>query len=326
MPEGARIDSIETLKAFKAALWKFQEAAQRALGDAESDVNRVLMWVENEQDSYWQGQIRKAEQAVVRCKEAVRMKKVFKDATGRQQSAVDEEKALQIAQKRLAEAQGKLVLVRMWTRRLQKEIEMYKGGVQRFATSLQSELPSAAAHLESLGAKLDAYLSVQPAESGVAGAVGAGAGSSGGAMNRGGDAGAIPSASAADEMDLPIPSIPQEQQIELAALEVDRQPPSDDLPMVISIDELQSEQIVRLERRESGWTLDANESLPHLITKTVRADQAIRARPELGELLSLPVGFSVIMDRAGIVEVLEAGRQAVWRRQGPADRSQPEAS
>jgi hypothetical protein len=325
MPEGARIDSIETLKAFKAALWKFQEAAQRALGDAESDVNRVLMWVENEQDSYWQGQIRKAEQAVVRCKEAVRMKKVFKDATGRQQSAVDEEKALQIAQKRLAEAQSKLVLVRMWTRRLQKEIEMYKGGVQRFATSLQSELPSAAAHLESLGAKLDAYLSVQPADAGVAEAVGGRAGSSGGAMNRGGDAGVATSADAAG-VNLPIPSIPREQQIELAALEVNRQTPSDDLPIVISIDELQFEQVVRLERRESGWTLDANDSLPHLITKTVRADQAIRARPELGELLSLPVGFSVIMDRAGIVEVLDAGRQAVWRRQGPADRSQPEAS
>src|SRR5579871_5329724 len=132
MVQGARVDSIETLKAFKVALWKFQEAAQVALGDAESEATRALMWVENEQDSFWQGQIRKAEQNVVRCKEAVRMKKVFKDASGRQQSAVDEEKALSIAVKRLAEAQAKHVLVKKWARQLQKEIEMYKGGVQRF--------------------------------------------------------------------------------------------------------------------------------------------------------------------------------------------------
>src|SRR4051812_16115313 len=126
MAQGARVDSVETLKAFKVALWKFQEAGQVALGDAESEMTRVLMWVENEQDAYWRGQIRKAEETVSRCKEAVRMKTVFKDATGRQQSAVDEQKALQIAMKRLAEAQSKLVVVRRWVRQLQKEIELYK--------------------------------------------------------------------------------------------------------------------------------------------------------------------------------------------------------
>src|SRR3954447_20171276 len=158
MPEGARVDSLETLKAFKVALWKFQEAAQIALGDAESDATRTLMWVENEQDAYWKGQIRKAEQTVVRCKEAVRMKRLFKDSAGREQSAVDEEKALKIAMQKLAEAQAKHALVRRWVRQLQKEIELYKGGVQRFTTTVFTEVPAAAFHLESLAAKLDSYL------------------------------------------------------------------------------------------------------------------------------------------------------------------------
>ena len=183
MPEGARVDSFETLRAFKVALWKFQDAARIALGDAESDATRTLMWVENEQDAYWQGQIRKAEQTVVRCKEAVRMKKVFKDSAGREQSAVDEEKALKIAMQKLAAAQAKHALVKRWTRQLQKEIELYKGGVQRFSTSVFSDIPTAAAHLEALAAKLDAYLSVQPAVADSAVAEGSAV-----SMNRGGDA------------------------------------------------------------------------------------------------------------------------------------------
>ena len=137
MPEGARVDSVDTLTLFKSALFKFQEAAQIALSDAEGEMNRLLMWVENEQQSFWQNQIRKCEQAVVRAKEAVRMKKLFKDSAGRQQSAVDEEKALQIEMKKLAGAQAKLVAVKRWSRQLQKEIEMYKGGVQRFATTME---------------------------------------------------------------------------------------------------------------------------------------------------------------------------------------------
>ena len=89
MGEAARVDSIDVLKEFKTAIWKFQEAASASLGDAEAETHRVLMWLQTEQDSYWQHQIRKREELVTRCKEAVRMKKIFKDSSGRQQSAID---------------------------------------------------------------------------------------------------------------------------------------------------------------------------------------------------------------------------------------------
>ena len=98
---GARVDSIDALKHFRIAMWKFHEAANSALSDAEGDVHRTQIWLENEMHSYWTGQIRKRQDLVARAKEAVRMKKLFKDSSGRQQSAVDEEKQLQIALKRL---------------------------------------------------------------------------------------------------------------------------------------------------------------------------------------------------------------------------------
>jgi len=317
MPEGARVDSLETLTAFKAALWKFQEAAQMALGDAESDVNRMLMWVQNEQDSFWQGQIRKGQEAVGRAKEAVRMKKVFKDASGRQQSAVDEEKALQIAQKRLAAAEAKLVLVRRWSRQLQKEMEMYKGGVQRFATSIQSEIPNAAAHLEKLAAKLDAYLSVQPAAGGSAAGAGVTGSSSGApAMSRGGVGAGTAGGEAAP---LQIPVVSKEQRAAIAALPVERDVPADELPVRFATPGAAPLSFLRLVRDEEGWALSSLGDASPVFAPPVRAADLLRDRPDLSELMSLPVGISVIIGTSGIAEILDPRRQTLWRATGTDD-------
>ena len=97
MSETARIDSIAELRTFRVALIKFAEACNVALGDAESDMQRTLQWVERDQISYWNNQVAKRAEIVGRCKEAVRMKKLFKSPTGATQSAVEEEKALRVA-------------------------------------------------------------------------------------------------------------------------------------------------------------------------------------------------------------------------------------
>ena len=154
----ARIDDLDVSKSLKAAIWKFAETANVALTDAESEMNRALMWLENEQRAFWEGQLRKRADLVERAKEAVRMKKIFKDSAGRQQSAVDEEKALKIALRRMEEAEQKIVSVKKFTQKLRKEMMMYKGHVQRFATSVQNELPLASAQLDSLLDKLQQYV------------------------------------------------------------------------------------------------------------------------------------------------------------------------
>src|SRR5688572_8182131 len=108
----ARIDSIAVLRELKVALAKFGEAANVALADAESEMMRLLNWVELEQNTYWQGQIRKRTDILSRAKEALRQKKLFKDATGRILSAVDEERAVLRAKAALEEAEQKLVNVK----------------------------------------------------------------------------------------------------------------------------------------------------------------------------------------------------------------------
>jgi hypothetical protein len=163
MSNPARVESIEALKMFRRAIIKFIESADVAMADAESEMQRRLNWLENEQDSYWQGQIRKRQEDVTKAKDAVRQKKIFKDFAGRTPAADQEEKALRIAIARLEEAERKLAAVRKYARKLPKEIEVYKGTVQRFATTVQSDLPTAAGKLDAMIRHLEEYANLAPA-------------------------------------------------------------------------------------------------------------------------------------------------------------------
>ncbi|HXE52956.1 MAG TPA: hypothetical protein VN541_08080 [Tepidisphaeraceae bacterium] len=313
MAEGARVDSILVLTDFKAVLWKFRESAERALGDAESEMQRVLVWLETEQDSHWQHQIRKCQETVVRCKEAVRMKTIFKDAAGRQQSAVDEEKALRIAVRKLQEAEQKLAAVRRWSRQLQKEIGLYKGSVQRFATTVQSEIPAAAAHLESLAAKLDAYASLTPGA--VIGAEGseivAGAGAGGGSMARAPD---TPSAPVAVRFS--VPPIPAEQQRVIANIPAPRQPVVPDSRLRIDPASEMADSLI-LRHDPSGWVIAPADANTSASGNAIAIGQLLDLRPDFGELLTLPMGFSVMIGPEGIAALHDAGGSDVWSEVKP---------
>ena len=177
---GARVQSVDALKHFRVALWKFAELANVAIGDAESEVQRTVSWLQGEQQQFWQGQIRKRHEIVNRCKDAVRQKQLFKDSTGRTNSAVDELKALGIAQKRLAEAEQKLLNTKRHSAKLQKEMHMYKGAMQGFATAVASDLPNAVATLDRMVQSLEAYVSLTASSGLPDAAPGAGAGFSSG--------------------------------------------------------------------------------------------------------------------------------------------------
>ncbi len=179
MAEGAKVNSLDALKHFKTYLWKFSEAANLALADAESEMQRMLLWLETEQGAYWQGQIRKRTEILSRANELLRYKQIYKSPTGSRQSTIEEEKAVQIAKRRLLEAQEKVQNVVKSSRRLTKEIQTYKGSVQRFATSAQLDVPVAAAKLDNMVATLEAYMSL-----GATGGSSTDAASSGGAFTR----------------------------------------------------------------------------------------------------------------------------------------------
>src|SRR5579862_8768168 len=118
MSTGAKVTSIDAVKEFRIALIKFQESATMALGDCDSDVNRTTSWLEGSQLNYWTSQIRKRQEILAEAEDKLRFKKLYKDATGRRPSAVEEQKAVDLAKKRLAEAHEKFSQTKSWIRRM----------------------------------------------------------------------------------------------------------------------------------------------------------------------------------------------------------------
>jgi|SRR5688572_26309126 len=162
MGERANVDSIETLKNLRRTLVKFAEAANAALGDAESDVARMMTWLETEQLTRWQTQVRQRTDAVTKAKDKLREKQLYKGPTGARQSTVDEEKALKVAIRRLEEAEQKLVAVKKYAHRVGREQHLFRGSVQRFATAVQVDVPNARARLDNMIDKLEQYASMAP--------------------------------------------------------------------------------------------------------------------------------------------------------------------
>ncbi|HEX8913417.1 MAG TPA: hypothetical protein VF796_13735 [Humisphaera sp.] len=158
MSDFARVDSIDSLREFRAAVVKFTEVAKVALGDAESDIQRTINWLDLEMSSHWDAQVRKRQQAVTDAAAKLREKRLFLDATGKPPSTVDEEKILKKAQQRLVQAEEKQAAVRKYSRAMLKLQHDYKGSVQGFTTAVAHDLPLAIARLDRLSSLLRQYV------------------------------------------------------------------------------------------------------------------------------------------------------------------------
>ncbi len=153
----AQVEDIDALKSLRIHLLKFAEVIGVSLADADSDVLRTQHWLELEMLPYWTQQIRRREDAVAKAKEAVRMKTLYKDATGSTQSAVDEMKQLKRAQAALEEAQQKWTSTKQYLRRIERAQTDYRGAVSRLNGWSSALLPEAATKLGVLIGLLEEY-------------------------------------------------------------------------------------------------------------------------------------------------------------------------
>jgi hypothetical protein len=340
----ARIDSVDQLRVFRTYLVKFAEHAMTALADAEGEMQRVLVWLETEANTYWTGQIRKRAEHVEKCKDAVRQKKLFKSPTGSTQSAVEEEKALRMAQKRLEEADAKLKAVRRYTPKLQKEISMYKGGVQRLATTVSSDIPTAVGRLDRMVAALEAYAAMQ-----VSG--GGGDDSSGELFSRMaralGDMGPdVPNYKPLRDKTIALDrkqAVPGDTRLEqwmagplhdgirelFGKIASERRPPAAGDLIHVEAGAWDAGKIY-LERvpdaddgssaGDSGWYLaraDGEASADPALSMTVGS--LLQGRPDLTELLALPAGYLIVMDMTSVSAILDEKGKDVWAPIKPAN-------
>ena len=161
MSEQVRVEDSEVFNVLRIALIKFAQAADSALSNAETQVSHTHFWLDGEQTTYWQNQYRARAEAVTKAREAVRQKKLYRDASGRIPSAVEEEKALTKCLAALEEAQRKIEAIRKWKPRLEKENDLFRGGVSRLRKTLEDDIPRAVALLERFAMSVEQYAQIE---------------------------------------------------------------------------------------------------------------------------------------------------------------------
>jgi hypothetical protein len=336
-----RVGSIDSIKEFRAYMAKFQESAGIGLGEADSDINKTVSWLEGEQQTFWAGQIRKRQDLVTRAEDAVRQKRIFKDSSGTTPSAVDEMKQLAIVKKSLAEAQQKQVNVKKALQRLQKELTLYRGGVARFAGAVSSVVPNAVAQLRNTIEMLEKYTGMAPelagAEMGGSDYAAAGGGAGGGMARptdetqaETPDASSDPAAirqavpkiselggavELPGELFKPVAAELSAQQREGIAANFTGSPPADEATIVISAAGMNSAKLafMRLEYIDGqtpiGWfgsvDLDSNSESNSVTVADIRKN-----RPDLADLLMLPIGWIAVLGANGLVGLYDDQNQS----------------
>ncbi|HEY1922011.1 MAG TPA: hypothetical protein VGG44_04540 [Tepidisphaeraceae bacterium] len=333
MSTGAHVDSTDSIRDFRVYLTKFQEGASLALGDADSDVNRAARWLEGEGLNYWMAMVRKRQEEVAKAEEAFRFKRLYKDASGSMPSAVEEQKALQIAKRKLAETQEKLANVKRWTRQLQKEVVIYRGGVSGFANTVSSGVPAAIAHLGVTLDHLDKYAEISAGTGaegpeGTAAGVGAASEGTGPSMSRAADE--APAAKEADAVDpaairagaptaqaifaakpeesgpvkLSCGVVTEEQGAKITTIANVAAPGDEDRiiisPAVVGSDRLY---LLRLGAPEAIWCLGPVDGADSGAYNTISAADLRAGRPDLAGLLKLPAGSLAIVGSKGLSAV-----------------------
>lgn len=344
MSGSAHVESVDAIKDFRVYLTKFQDLAGRALGDADSDVNRMTRWLEGEGLNLWTSTIRKRQEVLAKAEEALRFKKLYKDSSGSTPSVVEEQKAVKKAKDALNDAQEKLKNVKKWTSGLQKASTIYRGGVSSFSGDVSSGVPQMIGYLGALLDQLDKYLEVATVGP-AGGAEGAAAGS--GAMAE--DAGAS-MARAAEEAEKKEPGA----EIDPGALR-DSIPSADAIstavagesgPVMMGCGRVTEEQrkavgdfatgdapadgervvvspglggagrvfLVRLEYAGTRWYLGPVEGGGSGVYNTVSAADLESGRPDLAELLRLPVGFLAVIGPGGVEAVFDSRNENVLKQ------------
>jgi len=312
MSQYARVNSVVLLKSLKASLATFSDAAAVALDEVSTDVQRTLAWLNEDRKRYWSNQVHVCAERVTQAKLALKQKNVLDRAlSGTTSSAVEERKALAIAERRLREAQAKHARTRSWIQQIDKLQSDYRGGVQGLVGAIDADIPNAMARLEKMIDSLEAYVALAPPEA------------------------SVEFEKAAKESVLRPPPDPAPQDLRafakrlrsrtpapqtrteapLAAVpewitgiampeasleDQPRAPAPEDRVLIARIG--RQPEVVFLARTnaadgDSGWFVGAGDGTESSEYVAVRTTDLLQAQPQLQKVLSLPEGSLVVIDR-----------------------------
>jgi hypothetical protein len=154
----AHVTSVEAIEEFRSSLIVYVSKARPTLEEVSDEVLRTRLWLENEQRTRWESELRRRTRTLEQAQQAL-----FSAGISNLDDAGDAERmAVLRARRAVEEAEAKLKLVKRWAREFENRSQPLTRQLDKLHTILSQDMLKAAAHLANVIKALDAYADVAP--------------------------------------------------------------------------------------------------------------------------------------------------------------------
>jgi predicted nucleic acid-binding Zn-ribbon protein len=158
MAETANITSLDAIEAFRAAQIVYLGKARPLLEEISGEITRMRQWLEDDQRRHWENQLRLRSRKLEEARAELFNATLSKLATSTALKQMD----VQRADRAVRESEGKLKMVRKWSRELENRTGPLVKQIEQFQTYLATDMAQATAYLDRVRETLEAYASVGP--------------------------------------------------------------------------------------------------------------------------------------------------------------------
>jgi hypothetical protein len=158
MPERAHVTSVDALESFRSNLIVYLSKARPTLEEVSAAVQRMRGWLEGEQRTYWENELRRRRRAWEEAQQALFSSKLSQ----LREASAAEQMAVQRTKRALDEAEGKLRTLKQWNRVFDNRVDPLVKQMEKLHTVLAHDMVQAVAFLAQAIRTLDAYAEVAP--------------------------------------------------------------------------------------------------------------------------------------------------------------------
>lgn len=153
MSPQAKINSTDEIKQFHAYLTTYVVRVRAVLDEVHEEVMRTRQWLEGEQRTHWQREVKRCQRALDDAQQALLRVKMsgLRDSTGAEQAVVSR------ARKDLEYAEEKLARTRKWRAVYDGRVALLEKGLSGLRNWVDYEIPKAMIFLNQTVDNLDAY-------------------------------------------------------------------------------------------------------------------------------------------------------------------------
>ena len=158
----ANLQSIDVLERTRNAFIHCQEELGLALAEADSEIDRLVTWLQNDRMMYWRTRINRLREDVNNARSALFRKETVTSSKDSKPSTVDERKALAKVKDMLEDAERRAARTKTWALNFPREQALFKGATALTASMHERELPAAILALGRMVVAIERYVRDEP--------------------------------------------------------------------------------------------------------------------------------------------------------------------